>query len=131
MSRTAARDLTRASDLGIGSLLAIADVNEVKRRFALREAQGKVLEVALVFDAAVPSQGPGKARHIANNSGNDLILGGIVHIFENHAPKHVRSFLAAFDTLADEGFVKLVPNRGKLENAVSVASSHARILQGA
>lgn len=90
------------ANLGLGAILAAADVDKVKRRIALGEANGKVAKVAAV-------ETTGKGTKVGDNLGNDLgILALVGPLSGDGGAEGIRSLLTALEALSDPGVLKLI-----------------------
>lgn len=62
----------RTSNLGVGSLLAITNIDKIKGRFGLGKAQCKLLKHAGVVNAAIATKGLAQAGDIGYDAANNL-----------------------------------------------------------
>jgi hypothetical protein len=97
-----------ASNLRIGPLFAITDVNKVKRSFGLCESQGKVFEVGRADDAAITLHGLAQTTEVGDDFGDNLHVPPAVAalLYDGGAQGVCRAF-AALDTLLDPLLLKL------------------------
>lgn len=94
-------------DLGIGSLLAIADINKIKGCLGLRKAEEKVLDVIFVVDGTITLHGFAETIEISNDLGHNFNFFDIFALFGDGLSKGVCCFLAALEALFDIFFLEL------------------------
>lgn len=96
-------------NLGIGPLLSVPDVHEIKRSLGLSETQGKVFEVGLVVDCAVSPHCLAQACQVGTHLGDNLDLACVLvaHV-RNGRAEGVGGLFASLDALLDVGLSKLV-----------------------
>lgn len=100
------------SNLGVGSFLAVADIDKIKGGLGLGEAEGEVSEVALGVNAAISTHGLGETGQIGVYPGNDLnmVCKFAAHL-GNGGPQMVGGFFTTVEALPNVFFMKLVDGR--------------------
>lgn len=102
----------RTSDLGVGSLLAITNIDKIKGRFGLGKTQCKLLKHAGVVNAAIATKGLAQAGDIGYDAANNLypiesFLALVAQVCHSRAYS-VCCLLSALEALLDVFFLELL-----------------------